>query len=652
LGDQKQQQQQQHHMATLNLDTLAQAETIHEILRSPGEAQSDRPVLLAPGRKPLSWAGLCRQIDTVAATFAQNRIGTESRVAVVLPDGPELATAFLSVTASAAFAPLNPAYKSDEFDFYLTDLQAKALLVGKGQDSPARAVARKRGVPILEVHVPPDATAGQFVLQPESLATGPTPTSAKFAAPESVALVLHTSGTTSRPKIVPLTHRNLCSSARHIAATLKLGEADRSLCVMPLFHIHGLIAALFASICGGGSVVCPPGFLAPEFFSWLREFSPTWFSAVPTMHQAILARAEENQAVIKTTPLRFIRSSSAALPPGIMRRLEETFGVPVIEAYGMTEASHQMASNPLPPGQRKPGSVGHAAGPEIAIMDKAGQLLAAKEVGEIVIRGPNVTRGYDNNPAANAAAFSDSWFRTGDQGYLDPEGYLYITGRLKEIINRGGEKIAPREVDEVLLNYPGVRQAVAFAVVHPTLGEDLAAAIVGADGHALNESELRAFAAKHLPAFKVPSRIVFLKEIPKGPTGKIQRIGLGDRLAQELSVVYEAAQGATESLVVTAFEQVLRREGVGRRDNFFFLGGESLRGMQVTSRLSESLGVEIPAFLLFRFPTAAELAPELERRVQELDADTLASVLEKLPPAERERLLNESSLQTDEEPTA
>jgi acyl-CoA synthetase (AMP-forming)/AMP-acid ligase II len=456
-------------------------------------------------------------------------IGRNDRVGLVLPNGPELAVAFLAVAAGAASAPLNPAYRAEEFDFYLSDLNAKALVVPAGAESPAVAVAERRGIPVVDLEHDSNAPAGVFALQPRKPLAQPTP-QAGLAEPADAGLVLHTSGTTSRPKIVPLTQANLCASAEHIRTALALRAEDRCLNVMPLFHIHGLIGAVLASVAAGASVVATPGFDAMKFFAWLDEFQPTWYTAVPTMHQVILARAARNQEIVQRSHLRLIRSSSAALPPQVMAELERVFRAPVIESYGMTEASHQMASNPLPPRDRKPGSVGVAAGPAIAILDEQGRELAAGGTGEICIRGPNVTPGYENNPEANKQAFTDGWFRTGDQGYLDEEGYLYITGRLKEIINRGGEKISPREVDEILLDHPGVQQVVTFALPHPRLGEEVAAAVVLREGNKVDEKELRQFALERLADFKVPSKIVFLEEIPKGPTGKLQRIGLAQKL--------------------------------------------------------------------------------------------------------------------------
>ncbi|MEC8289088.1 MAG: AMP-binding protein, partial [Pseudomonadota bacterium] len=323
------------------------------------------------------------------------------------------------------------------------------------------------------------------------------------------------------------------ASAGHIAESLKLVAEDRCMNIMPLFHIHGLIAAVLSSLGAGASVHCAPGFNALRVFSWLDEIEPSWYTAVPTMHQAILSRASRNTESVgrARANLRLIRSSSSSLPPQVMKELEDTFDVPVVEAYGMTEAAHQMACNPLPPATRKPGSVGIAAGPEVAIMDESdSKLIEIGKVGEIVIRGPNVTPGYENNPEANASSFTDGWFRTGDQGVMDEEGYILITGRLKEIINRGGEKISPREVDEVLMDHPAVAQAVTFAMPHDKLGEEVAAAIVLREGELAEESDVRDFVSRHLADFKVPRRVLVLDEIPKGATGKLQRIGLAEKL--------------------------------------------------------------------------------------------------------------------------
>ncbi|MEO8450729.1 MAG: AMP-binding protein, partial [Gemmatimonadota bacterium] len=395
--------------------------TLRDLLANgPGDAIA----IEAIGRGPLTRAGLLAHVDASAAALRSLGLGPRDTAAVVLPNGPEMATAFLATAVAGVSAPLNPAYRRDEFAFYLEDLGARVLIIGDELSSPAREVARERGIRVIELSTPADAPAGVFALN----GSVPRPAAPVHPEPNAAALVLHTSGTTARPKLVPLSHHNLAASAAQIARTLELAPADRCLNVMPLFHIHGLMAALLASLHAGASVVCSPGFLSPRFFGWLHDCRPTWYTAVPTMHQAILARAGEpaSRAAIGAGRLRFIRSSSASLPRRTLDEIEAVFGVPLIEAYGMTEAAHQMASNPLPPSERKPGSVGMAAGPEIAIMDAAGSLLPHGTTGEVVIRGPAVTAGYVGNAEANAKAFTEGWFRTGDQGSLDADGYLTL----------------------------------------------------------------------------------------------------------------------------------------------------------------------------------------------------------------------------------
>ncbi|MCZ6756949.1 MAG: AMP-binding protein, partial [Bacteroidetes bacterium] len=353
-----------------------------------------------------------------------------------------MATAFCAILSRFSRAPRNPSYQVSEFDFHLSDLNATAVIVQVGIDSPVRDVATRLGVFVLELHSD-SSCSGLFSLshEDETLEKHDPP---EFTGRLDEALVLHTSGTTSRPKMVPLSHENLVVSAVNISESLALSDRDVCMNVMPLFHIHGLMASVLASFQAGAGVVCTPGFSARSFLEQLSITGATWYSAVPTMHQAIVGRAQANPSSTHKINLRFIRSSSASLAPSVMHDLEDVFGVPVIESYGMTEASHQMTSNPLPPLERKPGSVGLAAGPDVSIMIDGGVVVGPNQVGEIVIRGKNVTAGYSKNPEANALAFTNGWFHTGDQGYLDNDGYLKITGRLKEIINRGGEKISPR----------------------------------------------------------------------------------------------------------------------------------------------------------------------------------------------------------------
>jgi oxalate---CoA ligase len=566
--------------------------------------------IAVPGGVPITYANLLAQSERFASTLSALGVGRNDRVGILLPNGPAMVTAFLGVISCATAAPLNPSHNAAEFSFYLSDLKVKALIIDSASDSPARKVARERGITVVEISPVSAGAVGIFKLsgeQHEALVN-----SGRGRA-NDIALVLHTSGTTSRPKIVPLTHGNILSSTDNIIRTLELTAKDRCLTVMPLFHIHGLMVTLSALLAGGW--VCPVRFDPQQFFQIVDDFAPTWYSAVPTMHQAILRAIESHRHFVERSRLRFVRSSSAALPVRVKAELEKVFNAPVIEAYGMTEAAHQMASNPLPPKERKPGSVGLAAGPEIAIMDEEGNLTSSGQTGEIVILGANVFQGYQDNRTASADAFTDGWFRTGDQGHLDPDGYLFITGRLKDIINRGGEKISPAEVDEVLLNHPAIEQAITFPVPHPTLGEDVGAAVVPRQGAMVSGTEIREYVVARLSGFKVPQRVLIVAEIPKGPTGKIQRrsvaekLGLLDAGGTKLKAdsTYAASAGSLESQLVQLWEELLGVRPIGVHDNFFELGGDSLLAVQMILRVEKLVGERVPLATLFAGPTVSRL---------------------------------------------
>ena len=386
-----------------------------------------------------------------------------------------MAACLLAVVTGASCAPLNPLYRRSEFDYYLSALEAQALIVQEGADSPAIEVARARGIRVIWLKPELDDAAGIFTLD---LDPAPADFVPVLAQPEDEALVLFTSGTTARPKMVPLTQANLAASIDNISRDARLTPCDRCLNVMPLFHVNGLIGVLFASLVAGASVVCTPGFNTPHFFEWCREFEPTWYSAVPAMHQSLLAQVREQPEQAANLTFRFIRSGAAPLPVGLMTEMERVFEVPTIEGYGLTEAAQQVSVNPLPPGVRKPGSVGIPGRTNVGIIGENGNLLSSGQTGEIVVQGPAVSAGYAKNPTANREAFINGWFRTGDEGRLDGDGYLYVTGRIKEIINRMEQKISPREIDEVLSAHPAVAEAVAFPVPDSRLGEDIAAAVV------------------------------------------------------------------------------------------------------------------------------------------------------------------------------
>ena len=484
----------------------------------------DHPALVVPGRVSLSYSRLRELADEAANALASQGIGRGERVALVFPNGPEAIVLFLAASMVATACPLNPAYKEDEFRFYLEDVGARFLVVPpSGGEAARRAVPS--GATVIEASLDAD---GRLIMS--GAGHGRAVDSLEGSSDGDVGLVLHTSGTTSRPKRVPLRHDNLTASVANIVATYELGPEDVSLCVMPLFHVHGLLASALATFASGGTVVVPDRFTPLGFWPLMQAHHPTWFTASPTPHQLVLARLQEDRPA-GTERLRFVRSCSAALSPAQMGLMEQRFGVPVLEAYGMTEASHQMASNPLPPEPRVAGSVGCGTGVDIAIFDEAGAPLPTGASGEVVIRGPNVMHGYEDNPQANAGAFVDGWFRTGDVGTLDGAGYLRLVGRIKELINRGGEKIAPREIDEVLEAHPAVKEAVAFGVPHPTWGEEVAAAVVLRAP--ATEKELLAYSRQRLADFKVPKRLFIVDSIPRTPTGKVQRRFVADQFTHE-----------------------------------------------------------------------------------------------------------------------
>ena len=464
----------------------------------------------------LNYKDLKSFIDKISKQLAGNGLSNKDRAAIVLPNGPYMASSFLAISSYMSAAPLNPSYKSEEYEFYLKDLNPKIVLVEKNSENPVVDVAKKLKIELCEINPEKDGPSGIFnIYEKES----------EYSLPDEndEALVLHTSGTTSRPKIVPLTNKNIFSSAENISKSLNLSKNDHCLNIMPLFHIHGLIAILASSMKAGASVCASNGFNAIKFLDMAKSEKITWYSGVPTMHQAILLRARRNLEVAKLLKLRLIRSSSASLPPVVFKDLNDVFSCPVIEAYGMTEATHQMTSNPLPPKQQKAGFVGLPAGPEVCIMNENGEVLNQGDEGEVCIKGENVTLGYDKNEEANKTSFTNGWFRTGDQGYFDNEGYLKISGRLKEIINKGGEKISPLEVDNVLMDHPLIDQAVCFGYEDKMLGENIASAIIIKNGETCSENDVLKYAQEKLAKFKIPKKIFFVEEIPKGATGKLQR---------------------------------------------------------------------------------------------------------------------------------
>ena len=605
-------------------------ETIHDRVKDHAVRNLELVAILAAGRSPLTYAQLATQIGHVGKELGLANIGGSDRVAVVLPPDAEAAVATLAIAAHAACAPLNPAYSEREFEFYLSSLRAKALLVLHGTSSPAIAAAKSLNLRILYLLPETKSPARIFSLLSDSELDrndqGP-------AAASHPALLLFTSGTTARPRLAPLTHRQLCLSADNIGSALQLEPRDRCLGVMPLFHIHGL-STLFATLVSGGSYVSMSGFSPESFFACLEEFQPTWYSASPAIHRAIFDSAQYYRSNRAGSALRFIRSASAPMPKQLITDMESAFGVPLIEAYGMTEAAPQIASNRLPPFKRKPGSVGTPAGPDVAIRDETGHILPAGRTGEVIIRGPHVIDGYDSDPIADEEIFSGGWLRTGDLGHFDADGYLFITGRLNEIVNRGGEKISPAVIEQVLLEHPAIAQAVVFGIPHSVLGETLAAAVVLKPAQTLAQPvrQIRDFVAERLARFERPQRIVVVDQIPLGPTGKVAR----KELARVLGLSERDGEGhpsltakitprtATERRVAEVFAEVLKTVPPGIHDDFFELGGHSLAAMQVLVRLQQVFQTKLPIDFLFAGSTVAGLAERIGEHVANLLAEGAA----------------------------
>ena len=589
--------------------------TVHGLLQSQAERNPHGIAIRAPGRAPLVFAELLEHIRRTVATLNAVGVHRGDRVALVIPNGPEMASALLATSAGAAAAPLNPAYRIREFDFCLTEIDPKVLITPRGFESPARALADDRGIPVLELSFDGRDAAGLFELSGDrgDPRTGPM-LSAEFADPDDLALLLHTSGTTSQPKIVPLTQRNICTSVADVCRTLELGPADRCLNIMPLFHIGGLVDLSLAPLCAGGSTVCTPGFSTSHLSKWLDEFQPTWFQAVPAMLQEILSAPDIRRADAPPHQLRFVRSVAAPLSADVRTGIEEAFRCPVVETYGMTEASPLITTTALPPGVRKPGSLGRSVGPDIAILDAEGNALPCGETGEIAIRGENVMSGYANDPESNARSFANGWFRTGDLGTLDEEGFLFLQGRAKEMINRGGEKITPAEIEGVLTEHPAVAEAVAFAMPHRLLGEEVAAAVVLRRGTDVSLNEIIAFAGERLAEFKIPRAMRIADELPHNSIGKLQRAGLAERFGLNDEAVairermYVGPRDDLERRLVAIWEQILDVEPIGIRDDFFALGGYSLLGLRMLSTIETELGENLPLATLSHSVTVEQLA--------------------------------------------
>ena len=607
--------------ATWPLEDVVKAEhrvfsCIGDLLAHHGRHSPASAAILAPGGVALTYDAFWTGMNEIVGQLREFGIGRGDRVAVVLQTGAEAAVATIAVAAGAVCVPLHPGFAAEEWRRYFADLRVAGLLTRSDVDSASRSVAYSLGIPVIDLAPSRDQGPGAFKL------VCPTPRPAvigDLATGADDAFMLLTSGTTSRPKLVPLTHASVCLSAYNVGAAVALQAQDRLLSVLPLFHGHGLISGLVAALAAGSSVVCPPKFDAAAFFGWLKQCQPTWYTAVPPIHRALISAARRRKRSFRQSSLRLIRSASSSLPIDVLDELEALFGVPVIETYGMTEASTQIAANPVE--RRKPGSVGTPAGPEIAVMDSEGRHLPAGEHGEVALRGPTITRGYDNNEVATKAAFRDGWFRTGDLGYMDADGYLFLVGRIKkaDVINRGGQKVSPAEVEQVLLSHPDVAAAAAFPITHTTTRGRRCCGRGPTDASQDQSAEAPTVRERTPGALQDswPDPNCAGDSGRPGRKGRSRRPRHGCSRSQRQDRASNATSGWRPARKPNGNWPKSGRTSwilneVGVEEDVFALGADSLTVAQLISRLRARFGVEFSFKDIFDAPTVAALAARIE----------------------------------------
>jgi len=593
------------------MQNVRNSDSIFSVVESIARRHPENASLLDDEKECISYGELLEYIEDFRSQLSSVGVNRSSRIAIVLPNGIEMAAVLLATTCTAVAVPLNPNNSKAEFRSYFDDISVTHLIVSGGSSASACEVAKERKIPIFEI------LNGRRLKLPDG---GIDSKASQLVKPnrDDIAIILLTSGSTGRPKKVPLSHGNICVSAADICETLELSSTDICLCMWEQFHIGGLVDLLVAPLAVGGQIVCTEGFNVDNFFKVMASHRPTWFQGVPATLYPLSVRAK-NLKTTALSSLRFIRSVASALDPKLMQDIEELFGVPVVQTFGMTEAAPLITTNPLPPGERKPGSVGKSCGPEIRIESPDGEILPLGKIGEVVIRGPNVFRGYEDNPEANAKSFRSGWFRTGDTGLMDEEGYLFLRGRIKEMINRGGEKIGPFEVEEALLQHPAIAQAAVFSVAHKTLGEDIAAVVVLKPNLHLDITTLRLFLFELLSPFKVPSQIAFQKTLPLNPVGKIDKLSLVKELEERnreesLKAKYSKPRHGLDQflLEVWARELDIDVNSFGIDDNFSNLGGDSLSSLQILHFIENRFSISIPEQVSQTFLTIRAMSDELD----------------------------------------
>jgi acyl-CoA synthetase (AMP-forming)/AMP-acid ligase II/acyl carrier protein len=588
-------------------------ETIPSLLVTQAGCYAHACAIQTPLAEELSYSDLHQRTRIISDQLRALGFHKRSRIALSLPNGMNLSVLLLAVSSISIAAPLNPVYREAELHSYLNEIRADCIVVlANDRQTSARLAASRNHISIIEL----DADGVSLISSFKTLQCTKSALQGDEGAnpgPDDVALILLTSGSTGRSKKVPLTHRNLCASVADICQSLDLADRDICLSMWDQFHIGGMVDLLLVPLASGGRVICTTGFSAEAFFEILETRSPTWFQAVPTTLHEILVIAKKTGRVPAKTSLHFIRSVASALSPQLMERIESFFQVPVVQTFGMTETGPLITTNPLPPGIRKAGSTGPSCGPLISIRDNDGRELPSGQTGEILVKGENVVASYEDNEEANVHSFRDGWFHTGDTGYLDADGYLFLKGRIKEEINRGGEKIIPQEIDDVLAAHPEIAQAASFSIKHPTLGEDVGAAVVLRENSSLDEHAIRRFAATQLAEFKIPKVFLFLPSLPRSSIGKVKRdtlAALADSGSQ--SAVYSAPKTKLHEVLAKVWGEELGQERVGIDDDFVRLGGDSLSGVRLAFAIEKLLGIQLDPAKLTEALTVRQLAALIE----------------------------------------
>ena len=535
-----------------------------EILRNDpsaiafAEASDEQP--------PLTYGNVAQIVHAIAHQLDLREFAATDRIAVTAPRGKEGLLLFLAVSSCAVCCPLDPRLLDNELTAALADLGVVCMIDATHEArisriaSALKIAVRTARLSELQLHEAPHRDI-------------------RIAADE-IALLLQTSGTTSKPKHVALTHANVLAAARAIGTSYAIGPSDCCINPMPHHHVHGLISAGISSLLAGASQFCAPSFAPGAFERALERLHPTWFTGSPVFHLGLLDFFETSKRSPCRTRLRFVRSSSAPFPASAITRYERLFGVPLLENYGMTETASTVCTNLPAPGVRKSGSVGRPIGAEIRIADAAGRRVAQGSEGEVLLRGPSVITSYASGENGSDH-FADGWLRTGDVGRIDEDGCLFILGRTKELIKRGGHSVYPLEVDSAMLSHPDIVEAISFSLPHPTLGEELVAAVVARAGATIVADEVRGFLEDKLSTYKIPAAIVGVAEIPKNATGKATRRSMRDAFADRFAMARVPAASGFEDELLQLWRAVIARPELGVTDNVFVHGADPLRAQKI-----------------------------------------------------------------------